>query len=513
MFTPSSQVTARARSGCYALRTVAVAATLLGALANSVFAHPFYLVVPILKGQPSVPEPAIAVRLVGASLPTALVNRTYNESLRPYLSVTGDTGLDPTVTRWSLANGALPAGLTLDDATGDVVGTPTEATANASFTVQAHYKGQDGQAVYTIEVEGEALDVSAIALGDRHTCAITTAGALKCWGSNSNGQLGDGSNADSLAPVDVVGLSSGVVSVGAGAFFTCAVTQQGAAKCWGANSYGQLGDGTTTQQMTPTQVAGLTSGVKSITGGDNFTCAIVVGGKVMCWGYNYYGQLGAGVGPNRATLVQVSNLTSAVSVDLGASHACALTAAGAVMCWGFNTYGQLGLGSQDHQYVPVQVPGLAAGVKQVSAGENHSCSITAAGNAKCWGWNMFGQLGDSTTQTRTTPVDVSGLTESVTSIVTGGASHTCAITTAGGVKCWGGNNLYSVGDGTRTDRLVPTNVLGLTAGVSALATGGGNHTCALLNTSMKCWGANAYGQLGNGLSTNSGTPVEVQGVQ
>lgn len=513
MFTPSFHVAARARPGGHALRTVAVAATLLGALANSVFAHPFYLVVPILKGQPSEPEPAIAVRLDGAALPIALVNRTYNESLRPYLSVTGDTALDPTVARWSLAKGALPAGLTLDDATGDVVGTPTEATANASFTVQAHYKGHDGQAVYTIEVEGEALDVSAIALGDRHTCAITTAGALKCWGSNSNGQLGDGSNADSLTPVDVVGLSSGVVSVGAGAFSTCAVTQQGAAKCWGANVYGQLGDGTTTQQMTPTQVVGLTSGVKSITGGDNHTCALVVGGKVMCWGYNYHGQLGAGAGPDSSTPVQVSNLTSAVSVDLGPSHSCALTAAGAVMCWGFNMYGNLGNGTQDAQNVPTQVSGLTAGVKAVSAGDNHTCAITDAGGVKCWGWNMFGQLGDGTTQNRNTPVDVSGLTEGVTSIVAGGAPHTCAITNGGGVKCWGNNNAYSVGDGTRAARYVPTDVLGLAAGVTSLATGGGLHTCALLSTGIKCWGSNGSGQLGNGLTTNSGTPVDVQGSQ
>lgn len=511
MFTPSSHVAARARTGRNAFRTLAAAATFLGALANPAFANPFYLVVPIPNGQYSAPEPGIAVRLIGAALPTALANRTYSESLRPYLAVTGDPAFDAAVARWSIANGALPAGLTLNDATGDVVGTPTEATASSSFTVQAHYKGQNGQAVYTIEVEGEALDVTAIALGDRHTCAITIAGGLKCWGSNSDGQLGDGTTADRQTPVDVVGLSSGVVSVGAGALFTCAVTQQGAAKCWGANPYGQLGDGTSTQQLTPTQVVGLTSGVKSVSGGDNHTCALVVGGKVMCWGYNYYGELGAGAGPNRSTPVQVSNLSSAVSVDLGPSYSCALTAAGAVMCWGFNMYGNLGNGTQDPQSVPTQVYGLTAGVKEVSAGEYHTCAITDAGGAKCWGWNMFGQLGDGTTQTRLTPVDVSGLTEGVVSIDAGGAPHTCAIT-SGGVKCWGANNVYSVGDGTRTTRLVPTSVIGLAAGVSSLATGG-THTCALLSTGMKCWGANYYGQLGNGLTANSGTPVDVQGAQ
>ncbi|MBL8765641.1 MAG: biotin transporter BioY, partial [Phycisphaerae bacterium] len=177
----------------------------------------------------------------------------------------------------------------------------------------------------------------------------TTAGGAKCWGSNNYGQLGDNSTTNRRTPVDVTGLTSGVSSVGAGGYHTCAVTTAGGAKCWGYNGYGQLGDNSTTNRLTPVDVTGLTSGVSS--------------------------------------------------VGVGAFHTCAVTAAGGAKCWGYNGYGQLGDNSTIDRQTPVDVTGLTSGVSSVGA-EYHTCAVTTAGGAKCWGSNNYGQLGDNSTTNR-----------------------------------------------------------------------------------------------------------------
>ena len=134
----------------------------------------------------------------------------------------------------------------------------------------------------------------AIAVGDRHTCAVTSVGSVKCWGTNWIGQLGDGTDTPRHTPVEVSGLSSGVIAVVAGATHNCALTSAGGVKCWGSNAYGQLGDGTDTPRLTPVEVSGLTSEVTAIAAGDDHTCALTSAGRVKCWGRNDYGQLGDG---------------------------------------------------------------------------------------------------------------------------------------------------------------------------------------------------------------------------
>ncbi len=277
------------------LLSIASAAALLGASAAPAFAaSSFYLVVPIPTAAKA-PVEYITVSLAGAALPKATVNKAYSESLRPYLSVTGDAAFDPTAASWSLAEGTLPAGLALDEATGAVAGTPTaKTTSPASFTVLATYKGSDGQAVYTIEVGGQVLQVNKLAAGTYHTCAVTTAGGLKCWGYDAQGQLGnDAALTSQPTPVDVQGLTSGVASVAAGGNHTCAVTTTGGLKCWGSDGLGQLGNDTAlTNQPTPVDVLGLTSGVASVAAGTLHTCAVTTSGGLKCWGYDDYGQLG-----------------------------------------------------------------------------------------------------------------------------------------------------------------------------------------------------------------------------
>jgi alpha-tubulin suppressor-like RCC1 family protein len=258
--------------------------------------------------------------------------------------------------------------------------------------------------------------IVAISAGANHTCALTSAGGAKCWGRDDQGQLGDGTTTDRTTPVDVSGLASGVAAVSAGGVHTCALTSTGGLKCWGNNYFGQLGDGVACGLTctTPVDVSGLTSGVAGVSAGTNHTCALTTGGGLKCWGHNSSGQLGDGqaCGFICAIPVDVTGLTSGVAaVSASTYHTCAVTTTGGVKCWGYNGNGQLGDGQACGITctTPVDVSGLTSGVAAVSAGGVHTCALTTGGGVKCWGYNGSGELGDGTTTSRTTPVDVSGL--------------------------------------------------------------------------------------------------------
>ncbi|HOY62044.1 MAG TPA: RCC1 repeat-containing protein, partial [bacterium] len=288
-------------------------------------------------------------------------------------------------------------------------------------------------------------------------CALTTSGGVKCWGNNDYGILGDGTTTDSNIPVDVVGLTNGVVSVSSGVMHACALTTSGGVKCWGDNAHGKLGDGMITSSTIPVDVVGLTSGVALISSGAYHTCALTTSGGVKCWGNNDYGQLGDGTNTDRHAPVDVVGLTSGVaSVSSGFDHTCAVTTSGGVKCWGTNYYGQIGDGTTTNSYMPVDVVGLASGVISVSSWSSHTCAVTTSGGVKCWGSNENGQLGDGTTTYSYTPVDVVGLTSGIASVSSGNL-HTCAVTTSGCVKCWGSNVGGKLGI---NPGWVPVNVIG-----------------------------------------------------
>ena len=455
------------------------------------------------------------VSLAAVTLPVATVGNAYTYDFKQLLSVSNEASPDKSLATWQ-GNGTLPTGLSFNTGTGVLSGTPSVLSTGAEYTVTGTYKNNQGQQVYTIKVGEAMLEAVQVAAGTYHTCAVTTAGGLKCWGQDTYGQLGDDAAlANKPTPVDVLGLTSGVASVAAGSGHTCAVATAGGLKCWGRDNYGQLGnDAALTNQPTPVDVAGLTSGMASVSGGTYHTCAVTAAGGVKCWGLDGNGQLGNdATSTNRPTPVDAAGLTSGVAgVAAGNYHTCAVTTAGGVKCWGRDNYGQLGNDAAlTNQPTPVDVAGLTSGVASVAAGNNHTCAVTTAGGVKCWGYDGSGQLGnDAALTNQPTPVDVAGLTSGVASVAAG-SSHTCAVTTAGGLKCWGRNTYSSLGnDAALVSQPTPVDVQGLTSGVVSVSAGL-YHTCAVTTAGgLKCWGWDAYGQLGNDAAlADQPTPVNV----
>ena len=349
------------------------------------------------------------------------------------------------------------------------------------------------------------LRAASISVGADHTCALVD-GAAKCWGANNGGQLGDGSTDDAIIPIQVTGLTSGVTVIDAGESHTCAV-HQGAAKCWGYDGERQLGR-LSSEPLTvePAEVEGLSSGVTAISAGAVYTCAIHDGGA-KCWGAaSLMSLLGEVTILSSASPVEITGMTSGVTdISVGFAHACAVHD-GAARCWGLHLSGQLGDRSRELRTTPAQVVGLTSGVTAISAGYYHTCAIHD-GAAKCWGNNEAGQLGDDSSRDAIIPVQVKGLTSGVTAI-SADADHTCAIHN-GVTKCWGSNAAGQLGrepDVLRSDE--PVDVTGLTSGVTTISAGY-YHTCAIHNGVAKCWGNNEAGALGDGTKTSRNLPGPV----
>ena len=355
------------------------------------------------------------------------------------------------------------------------------------------------------------LTTQSISLGAFHSCAISN-GAAKCWGWGGSGQLGNGKPQLSGNPVlvNVVnGLSAGVTAIATGDIHSCAI-QNGAAKCWGYNADGQLGDGTYKDRNIPVQVNGLNTNVTVIAGTSQKTCAIQ-NGAAKCWGSNRYGELGDGTITSRSIPVQVHGLNANVTaIAPGGTHSCAIQN-GAAKCWGYNHNGQLGDGTDRGSNTVVQVHGLNANVTAIAAGIAHSCAIQN-GAAKCWGYNNGGQLGDGTQKERNIPVQVHGLNANVTAIAVGFFLRTCAIQN-GAAKCWGNDSNEQLGDGDRHTSFQnrPVQVHGLSVGVTEIALGWA-HNCAIQRGIVKCRGYNSDGQLGDGTRIFRSAPVPVVGL-
>lgn len=409
-------------------------------------------------------------------------------------------------------------------------------------------------------------DITSVAVGGNHTCVVKGVGpsaAVYCWGSNSSGQLGNGTTNNENSPVpvaDVVGgfTNSNIVGVKAGWAHTCVFRlESGSSKvyCWGNNTDGQLGNGTQTNSSTPVPVSN-TAGVytNSFNGdlflGGSHTCVTrsetnVESKVAYCWGRNANGQLGDGTQTMRLTPIKVLDNpgqtftnTGVDDMALGNRHTCAQKG-GVVHCWGENSSGQLGNGTLVPTTSATVSLGTAGGAAvanndytEMNAGEFSTCAVVGSGDGLyCWGENSSGQLGLNSTSDSSVSASVlpgarpdNGGIRTGTSIwlspVAGGGNHTCAIKGGGNpgvVYCWGANNAGQLGDGTSNQGLVPVVVSAgqMTNSSIKSVAAGSNTTCAIKGSMMTgvvyCWGFNVFGQLGNGTNTSSSTPVLVAG--
>jgi len=359
--------------------------------------------------------------------------------------------------------------------------------------------------------------------GGGSACGVTVSGSAYCWGGGGSGKLGNGATTDSTIPVAVsAGTRSAddtFASLTVGVTFACGLTGAGKAFCWGSNSYGQLGNGTQVSASTPVTVSG---GLlfRNISVGAETVCGVAMDDSAYCWGSNWSGLMATGsangtpyTSPTRISGGAIPSGTRMASVSLMVDHACALALSGAAYCWGNNGYGQLGTGSTSQSYTPAAVTGGLA-FSSVQAASSFTCAIATDDSTYCWGINGEGQIGDGTTSQRTSPklVDRSGPlgAMSVASISVGMAS-TCARSMSGALVCWGDNAWSQIGIGTTTDALSPVAVLtgAKPAGDTWIQADVGNEfACAVSSTrDAYCWGSRSNGRLGNGTSLYALNPI------
>jgi alpha-tubulin suppressor-like RCC1 family protein len=350
----------------------------------------------------------------------------------------------------------------------------------------------------------EAAPEHRLSAGAGHTCAVAADGTVYCWGSNPDGQLGDGlETIERACPGPVKGVTR-AVAVSAGSYHACALDAAGAVYCWGWNVAGQIGDGSILNALTAKKVMGLES-VVAIAAGSYHTCALLADGSARCWGQNDAGQLGDGSSDNRGEPVEVFSLPRASAIAAGGKHSCALVSGtGEVQCWGLNDFGELGDGTLAAHPFPSPASGVS-GALSIAAGFNHTCALLETGGVTCWGANAAGQLGNDSYIDSPLPVVALG---PPAAILTCGYRHTCVIGEDGAVSCWGVNDAGQLGDGTRLSRGVGKPVVPL-APASGIA-GGGFHTCARTEDgAIRCWGANESGQLGIPDSASEPSPISI----
>ena len=351
-----------------------------------------------------------------------------------------------------------------------------------------------------------ALALRQVSTGGRHTCGVATDNRAYCWGGNTYGQLGIGSTLDRSRPVAVArGLR--FTQVSAGSHHTCGVTTDSSIYCWGLNDNGQLGNSSLTPRVRPVLVKG---GLRftQVDAGDFHTCAVTTENRAYCWGNNR-GELGDGTTSDRLRPAAVAGARRFRRVSAGQGYSCGVTLADKAFCWGDNTWGQLGTGTRDPEDAALPVhrkPVAVAGglsFRTVVAGDGvHTCGVTTDDRAYCWGFGGQGGLGEGTSTINLTATAVAGGLSF--RHVVAALFRTCGVTTGDRAYCWGDNFTGAIGDGTTTLRRTPVAVLGglRFRGVST----SGNHTCGVTTDNRAyCWGDNRYGQLGAGTTTGPET--------
>lgn len=390
------------------------------------------------------------------------------------------------------------------------IGTPDARQALA----EAHDRVRSGESLYRGDVVEELIRAdfeswTSISAGTLRTCGIRRNGKSYCWGQNDLGQLGDSTTTGRPTPTLIAGnLDFTSIVTGAG-FHTCGIAGS-RLYCWGSNARGELGDGTTTNRSSPTAVAAADTLV-GVTVGGNHTCAWTSSNRAYCWGGNNAGQLGNGNTEDKRQPVRLPDAFRFTSIRAGAMHTCGDSLGGPLYCWGSNSRGQLGNKSGTDSPTPVPTIGLLH-FTALALGGFHGCALKEGppveGVAYCVGSNSDGRLGDSSMVSRDSLVKVSGGYSFLA--ISAGADHTCGITRGSqSLRCWGNNTSGQLGDGTTINQSVPILVLGSRSFTSVSA--GSGHTCGITTDGVAyCWGRNNAGQLGDGTSTNRLAPTPVR---
>jgi alpha-tubulin suppressor-like RCC1 family protein len=351
-------------------------------------------------------------------------------------------------------------------------------------------------------------------------CVLLDDGSVNCWGKNEYGQIGDGTKTNSLSPVAVDGITT-ATQISSGNRFSCAVLSGGSIKCWGDNDSGQLGNGNNTTSSTPVAVTGITTATQ-VAAGYESACALLADHSIKCWGSGGHGNLGNGSTNSSNTPVSVTGISTATQITSGFFHSCAVLSDTTARCWGMNENGgALGAWSVDHDLVgayssvPVTVTGLT-GVDKLAAGYFHTCALMLSATVKCWGNNWGGSIGNASSWLYSHGVfNVTGVTDAVE--LTSGALNLCVRMSDGTIKCWGYNNDGQLGIGTTDTTQLATAVSGISDAIHVTASmgdggDGSGYVCVIRsNFSLKCWGDNRSGQLGDGTTTNRLSPTAFTG--
>jgi alpha-tubulin suppressor-like RCC1 family protein len=426
----------------------------------------------------------------------------------------GDTLVGQSV-RWTSGDDSIA---TLSDV-GINMGIMVRGANPGTVTITATSGAVPGTAMVTVAGTLSPVTYTALSVGYDHTCGVTTTGGVYCWGGNADGELGSGGMTSTPYPSAVVG-GLNAASVGTGLWRSCALTGAGASWCWGDSGLTNiitLGTGATV----PVQVPGAPVLATMAVGGTH-ACGLTSAGQAYCWGVNSAGQLGDGTNSGSSVPRAVAGGLRFTALSAGVAHTCGLAADSTAWCWGYNTLGALGNGSTLASAVPVAVQGGLHFVT-LAGGYGHTCGVTAAGAVYCWGANGRGQLGATSAQTcpgqadavatdacSLTPLAVAQLPTA--HVVGAGYTHTCALTVAGAAYCWGENTYAQLGNGTSADSPRPVAVAGglVLAGLSS----GYYHSCGITTGGIAwCWGQGVHGELGDGTTQTRTTPVRVAGQQ
>jgi alpha-tubulin suppressor-like RCC1 family protein len=384
--------------------------------------------------------------------------------------------------------------------------------------------GLDTDASTPITPQGIS-DVTSLSMAENFGCALDSSKKIECWGNSENGETGLGTVAKTTLPKTGSMLSGlgPVQSVASGNAFTCALLASGSVKCWGSASATNpsLGDNSTVQKIVnPVTVLGITN-ASSLAVGDRNACVIVSGG-IKCWGTGSNGANGDGTITARPAPVTVTGITTATQIGLGRFFGCALLSNQTVKCWGLGNNGQQGHGALTNQNAPSATALNVSGAIRISAGYNHACALLSSGQVMCWGSSSYGQIGNGTSGGTTfisTPAYVTGINTAME--ISTGYEFSCALLRDNTVRCWGYNNYGTLGDGAVTARSTPVTVT-ISEGNEPLTrmtsiTSNANVTCGNRANSdgnqLVCWGNNAHGSLGLGIIANTyRRAVEVPGM-